>query len=275
MVERRVRKQVTGELFQRELIKLFVGVERVDDPLAIRPDFAEVVEVNAVRVGIAGRVQPVSAAVLTPGRRLHQAVHIFFVPVRGRVVGGGIRLLDRRRQTGEVQAQPANQCPAVGHRGRRKLRLVQFGEDEAINRTLHPGVVGHLRHCRAGRRNERPVRLILGALGDPADQQLLLGRLHHLVRLRRRHQFARLGREHAFDRQAFLRVARGDCPRLDRSVPLVQTQVGLAGGTVGTMAGEAVFGEDRTDIAVELQFLGASRRNGGQRTHDEGEILHQ
>ena len=66
LLERRVRQQVAGQVFDRELIERHVRVERLDHPIAVRPHLAEVVDVDAVRVGVAGRVEPVPAAMLAP-----------------------------------------------------------------------------------------------------------------------------------------------------------------------------------------------------------------
>ena len=69
LIERAIGQQVAGELLDRELVERHVAVEGVDDPIAIGPDLAIVVEVDAVRVGVAGRVEPVAAAMLAPVRR--------------------------------------------------------------------------------------------------------------------------------------------------------------------------------------------------------------
>ena len=81
LIEGAVWKQVAGELFDRELIERSIGVEGVDDPLAIGPDFAEVVEVDAVSIGVARGVKPIASAVLAPRGRLQQFVHVSLVSV--------------------------------------------------------------------------------------------------------------------------------------------------------------------------------------------------
>ena len=85
LVERAVGQQIAGQLLDRELVERHVAVEGVDDPVAIGPDLAVVVEVDAVRVGVAGDVEPVAAAMLAPVRRLQAADR---------------RTLRRRRATG-------------------------------------------------------------------------------------------------------------------------------------------------------------------------------
>ena len=73
LIERAIRQQVAGQLLDRELIERHVAVEGVDDPIAIGPDLAVVVDVDAVRVAVAGHVEPVAAAMLAPLGHGHQA----------------------------------------------------------------------------------------------------------------------------------------------------------------------------------------------------------
>ena len=56
-------EEVTGQLFGGEDIERFVGVEGTDDPVAVGPHFAVVVQVQTVSVAKAGGVQPVAAHV--------------------------------------------------------------------------------------------------------------------------------------------------------------------------------------------------------------------
>ncbi len=81
LVERRVRQQVAGELLDGELVERQVLVEGLDHPVAVRPHLAVVVEVDAVRVGVAGDVEPVPAAMLAPVRRRQQAFDELLVSI--------------------------------------------------------------------------------------------------------------------------------------------------------------------------------------------------
>ena len=60
MFQRAVRQQIAGELLDGELVELLILVERLDDPIAIGPHFAVVVEVHAMRIGISGRIEPIA-----------------------------------------------------------------------------------------------------------------------------------------------------------------------------------------------------------------------
>ena len=90
-----VADQVPRQLQDRELIERHVAVESVDHPLPVGPHFAVVVEVDAVRVGVAGVVEPVAAAVLAPFEAGKQRVD---EPLVG--VGMGIR--DERIDDGRL-----------------------------------------------------------------------------------------------------------------------------------------------------------------------------
>ena len=63
--------------------KGMLRVEGLDHPVAVGPHLAVVVDVDAVRVGVAGRVEPVAGAVFAPLRRCQQAVDQLLVSVRG------------------------------------------------------------------------------------------------------------------------------------------------------------------------------------------------
>ena len=55
-----------------------VAVERLDDPVAIGPHLAVVVEVQAVRVGVARGIEPVAGAMLALVRRGHELARTSF-----------------------------------------------------------------------------------------------------------------------------------------------------------------------------------------------------
>ena len=58
--------EIAGQLQDRELVEGEITVEGVDHPLPVSPHLAEVVEVDAVGIGVAGVVEPVPRPVLTP-----------------------------------------------------------------------------------------------------------------------------------------------------------------------------------------------------------------
>ena len=79
------------------------AVEGVDHPVAVGPHLAVVVEVQAVRVAVAGGVEPVAGHVLAVAGGGEQPVDDRFVGF-GPVVGEeGVDLLERRRQAGQVE----------------------------------------------------------------------------------------------------------------------------------------------------------------------------
>ena len=119
LVARRVRQQIAREIFEGELIERHVLIEGGDDPFAVSPHLAVVVEVNPVRVAVARGVQPVARPMLAPLRRREQPVHEFFVGVRRRVVHERRDGFRRRRQAGQVERHAADQRPFV----RRRIRF--------------------------------------------------------------------------------------------------------------------------------------------------------
>ena len=102
-------QQVAGELPGDELVVGQVVVDRVDDPVAVGPHLAVIIQVQSVGVGVADQVQPVPTDVLSELRCIEKFVDDALVSVR---VGVGEVTVDHvapGRQSGEVQMHPAEQ----------------------------------------------------------------------------------------------------------------------------------------------------------------------
>src|SRR5262249_44909022 len=115
------------------------------------------------------------------------------------------------------------------------------------------------RNRRPDRRDQRPVRLILGPALDPFGEQFLLIGRELLLRHRRRHLLVSIVRENATDHLAVVGMARHNRLFVDGDLALIEPQVGLAGSAVRPMAREAVVEQNGTDVAVGLNGGGASR----------------
>ena len=112
----RVRQQVAGELLDRELVERHVGVQGADDPVAIGPEVAQVVALEAVRVGVAGQVEPRPGPALAELRRGEQPIDDRFVGVRARVGDERIDFRRRRRQADQIEGHAADERRAIGFR---------------------------------------------------------------------------------------------------------------------------------------------------------------
>ena len=152
---------VAGELLGQEAVVRLVGVEGAHHPVAVRPHLAVVVQVQAVGVAVAGGVQPEAGLVLAVARRPQQPVHQLLVGLRRRVRQEGIDLGRRRRQAGQVEAQPAGEGAPVGLGRRLQALALQARPDEVIDRRRPR------RRFRSPRRHQRPVLLPLRPFADP------------------------------------------------------------------------------------------------------------
>ena len=74
LLARRIGEKISGELFDRELIKGLVRVERRDDIIAEGRDADLLVAVITDRVGVADQIQPPDCQPLTKVRRGEQAI---------------------------------------------------------------------------------------------------------------------------------------------------------------------------------------------------------
>ena len=257
----RVRQQVAGELLTGEHIERLVGVERVDDVVAVGEDALVLVAVVADRVGEAGDIQPPDRHAFAEVRRGEQAVDLFFESI-GRVVRDeGCGLGGRRRQPREIEGETAEQALLVRLGRKRRLLLGELGGDERVDRVLTAG--RHRRHDRGFERLIGPMGFVDGALGDPATEEFLLGRRQRLVRFLLRHDVFGVVREDTFDDLALFRLARDDgdlaaLAGLERLFAEIQAQAAFARLRVEAVAMEAGVRHDRTDVAVEAD--GVRRR---------------
>ena len=281
LLEGGVREEVAADLFDRELVEGLVRLERAQHPIAVGVDVAGVVDVDAVRVGVAHRVEPVAGHLLGMLIGLEQAFDGLREGV-GRAVGEeGLGLLRRRRQAGQVEVEAAEQAGLVLRGVRLEALLGELGDDERIEGRLGPagGVRGR---GGADRGDEGPVLLVLRALRDPATQHREFGGLHRLVRLRRRHDFVGILLQDARDEGRLIRVALDDddvaaLGGREGVLRSVEAQSRLAGARVRSVAVVAILRQDRLDVPVEGDAVGGhegERRQGEQegagRHEDQG-----
>ena len=249
-------QEVARELLDAELVVGEVGVQRLDHPVAVRPDRARAVLLETVGVGVTREVEPAPRPALAVTRGSEQAIHELFVGVRGSVADERVGFFGRGRDAGEVQGDASDERVAVGFRRGLQAELVEARAHEGVD-----GVEVFPRERNLLGRRKGPVRLVDAALGDPGAQDgFVLGR-HGLLALGRRHDVLVVGREDALDDLALVGLARDDrdLARLAfamRGRREVEAQLRFPGMLVHAMAREAVLGQDRTDLAVEIHGRG-------------------
>ena len=126
--------EVAGELPGGEDVEGQVVVEGLHDPVAVGPHAALVVEVQAVRVGVAGGVEPAAGHVFAIARRSQEAFDDLVVGLRGVVCEEGVDLGRCRRQAGQVERHAAEKAGFVGFGGGLKALGRKFGVQESVNR---------------------------------------------------------------------------------------------------------------------------------------------
>ena len=127
LIDGRVRQQVARQLLDRELIEFHVGIEGINHPVAVRPHLAGVVEVDAVRVRIARRIEPVTPAVFAPMHGGHELIDVAFVVIGGFIVD---EFLDRRRvrwQADEIERKTPCNRASIRFGGGLQAALFEFG----------------------------------------------------------------------------------------------------------------------------------------------------
>ena len=198
---------VGGQLQPQETIVRHVLIECPDHPVAVGGRVnvpACLTDVGvALRVGIAGGVEPVPPPVLPITRRREEPVDERFVRLRRGIALEGLDLVDRRGQAEEVVGGAADERGPIGFGRRPKSRGLQGGEHEPVYRATDPRFVRDRRQRRRDDRLVGPVRLTGGCSwrrnggiargpdrprGDPC--------LHGVEDVRR-YRRALLGRRHA------------------------------------------------------------------------------
>ena len=102
-------QQIAGNLLDDELVVRHVAIQRADHPFAPGPLVARHVLFVAVRVRIAGGIQPVPRPLLAKSLAGQQLLDRRFDPLLLEY----IELLRRRRQADEIQVQPATQLVRI------------------------------------------------------------------------------------------------------------------------------------------------------------------
>ena len=162
------------------------------------------------------------------------------------------------RQAGQVEAQPAGQRAAVGLGGGLQAVLLQLRQDEAVDRVADPRLVLDRREARAA---SAAMSDQCGWYSAPAAiQRLSSVLLRGGQRLVRSAGGGITSSGSSELMRAISSLSSGlpgtIAPGLDGRLAAVEPQVGLARGAVGAVAGEAVLGQDRPDVAVVFQLPG-------------------
>ena len=100
---RGVGQHVAGELFDGELIKWQVAVNRLNHPITPRPDGARAILFIAVGIRVAREVQPRLRPALAEMRASQQPIHQPFIRTRLLIGHKRLHLCRGRRQTDEIQ----------------------------------------------------------------------------------------------------------------------------------------------------------------------------
>ena len=97
LIDGRAGKHVTSQLLDRKLIVRHIGVDRVDDPVAVRPDRSLSIFFIAIRIRIASQIEPFATPAFSVMRRSQQSVEQLFVGIRRCITDEVVGLFGCRR----------------------------------------------------------------------------------------------------------------------------------------------------------------------------------
>ena len=289
LVERRVRQQVSRKLLGDKLIERHPAVEGVDRPVSPPPHVPSRVVVEAVRVGVTGRIEPVERHPFTVARRSQQPINHLLVGIGHSVGEKLIHVTDRRRNTRQIERGSTDEPLLLGRRRRCKALTHESREDKVVDRIEGP--LGTLRRmgtlarpvfrltrmdgqeCPSYgrnhwplRRDERPVRLVLGPLLDPALEQFDLPSRQRLAAVHWRHLFARVSGPDPASQLTLTELPRheGDATRSQLRLGVfghIQPQPRLSCLLIRPMTGKTIVRQDRPDVAIEFNGLVGSEHH--------------
>ena len=251
----RRRQEVAGHLIDDELVEGLVLVQSLDHPVTVGPDDAARVGRIAGAVGIAREIEPLPGPVFAEGGLGQEIGDDVLMLGRGEFRG----FFGRRRQAGDVERQATDEDGLGGFGGPGQAFLLLTVREERVD-----GVgFAVLRHGRTDHGFVGPMATPGRALLDPFFEERHLGRRDRLVLLRRRHDFLRILGFKPLDEFALFGFAGQD-----DEVPLavafgvlfvVEAQLSLASFLVGSVARDAVLGQDRADLAAVADRLGGAQ----------------
>ena len=147
------RQFIGGQHLENHPVIAFVGIERLDDPIAPAPDVRLAVA-NLVAVGPAGpvavtpHIHPVAGPALPVARIVQQPIHDPLVGLWGCVDQKRALFLGRWNEPCQIQIHPAQQYFAARLGSRLESARVLFFRDEGIDGIPAPAGVPGLGHGR-------------------------------------------------------------------------------------------------------------------------------
>ena len=265
-----VGEEIAGELMDGEAIEGEIAVGGVDDPVAPPPDLAGGVDRVAIAVGIARLIEPQPRLPLAVVRAGQEPINLPLPGLLGIGLMGGkkaIEIWGRRRKARQIEADAPQQRLRGSGLRRLEPRAHKRRHEKPVDRMPDPC---HLRWRCRHRRRKSPVGLVGGSRRDPVGKQALVAIRKPLSRFRRRHDHSGVSAFDPSNERTGGDVAGydGRMPRVEqRRGPggLIEAQARLTGARVEAMAGEAVGGEDREDVAGVGGADNGRRRRDGNR----------
>ena len=240
-------KEIRRELPHDEFVIRNVVVQRLNDPVSIPPGMRiRPVVRSHVRVvfRVAGDVEPVPRPSLAIARRIQQPINQFRERVRRSIAQKLVTLLDRRRQSGQIETRSPQQRVTIRAVGVRQSGLFLLRQDKSIDRFLNPLRVFYVGSGVPFRWLQRPVLpskipvdLLSRSRGrwsvpriSSAHRNPLLKIGNHLVRqlTRRWHLIRILAVPNRLNQQTLIQLPRNDrrsgITTQLRALPTVQQQ---------------------------------------------------
>ena len=159
-----IGKKVASHLPDGELIKREILIEGLHDPVAEGPHLTLVIQMQTMRVGIPGHIQPVLGHFFTVTGRCQISVDHSFIGTGCGIAEVFVDFLNGGWQPGDRKRDTANQGFAIGFRLNMQSRLLQTDIEKSVHGMSCPG---HFGERRIRNRLKCPVLLIACSLLNP------------------------------------------------------------------------------------------------------------
>ena len=247
-----MRQQVAGKLQTSELVERERLIERLHDPVAVRPDGSGRIVCVASRIGIPRQIQPSPRLMLPIGWRGKQAIDLLDQRIGIRIGKVDIQFLSSRWQSSQIQRHPSQQRGWIG--------LWRSTDPVVSTRRFHPPIDrviggqtcrGDFGHGMLLGRRERPVCHLWGSSRNPTSQQFDFVITESVSKCRGWHPDIRIGGGDAIDQLAGIRIPCHNRPLSGGQQPkcglaLIQPQPCLHLLLIRSMTSKAAIGKQRT-----------------------------
>ena len=110
----RIGKHISGQLLYRKLVKWHVFINRLDDPITVRPNRSGTIFFITICVCVSSQIKPNSCPTFTIRIRLKQLIDNFLIRIGRLILHERVSLIRGRRQANQIKIHSTDQRVLIG-----------------------------------------------------------------------------------------------------------------------------------------------------------------